>query len=212
MTKQRRDSNEIDKIRESIIERAVDIINTDGFSHMTMRKIASRTGMSATNLYNYFSNKDEIYIHILIRGFRLMYDELNSASERVTDPLERGKNFVKTYLMFGIKNFNYYEIMFSPALPKYTDYVGTPMEGLAGIEMDYSRKIIELSVGVVSDILKLRDPYDPAEVERRMIEVWSMLHGMISLYNSKMITYVLSRPVDTYDSIVEDLLQYIIKE
>jgi AcrR family transcriptional regulator len=209
MTKQRRDSTEVEKIRESIIERAVDIIRTDGFSHMTMRKIASKTGMSATNLYNYFSSKDEIYIHILIRGFRLMHEELNAVFESDHDPLQRGKNFVKTYLMFGIRNYNYYEIMFSPGLPKYADYVGTPMENLAAVEMEYSRKIIELSVKAVTDILKLRENFDPAEVERRMIEVWSMLHGMISLYNSKMIDYAISRPVDTYDAIVEDLLNYI---
>jgi AcrR family transcriptional regulator len=209
MTKTARDSKTIDKIKESIIARAVDIINTEGFNRMTMRKIASKNNMSATNLYNYFSNKDEIYINILISGFKHLYEKLKSACDETNDPLERGKKYITAYLSFGIENYNYYEIMFSPALPKYNDYVGTPLEELAAIEMDYSKKIIELSVDAVLAVLKTQKTIDPAEAERRMIEIWSMLHGMISLYNSRMIDYVISKPVETYEKIVDDLLGYV---
>lgn len=209
MTKTPRDSKEIDKIKEAIIARAVDIINAEGFSHVTMRKIAAKMDMSATNIYNYFSNKDEIYINILIRGFRLLYETLKSIYDEEGEPIEKGKRFIMAYLSFGIKNYNYYEIMFSPSMPKYADYVGTALETLAGVEMDYSKKIIELSVNAVAAVLKSQGFVDPGETERRMIEVWSMLHGMISLYNSRMIDYVITKPVDTYETIVDDLIGYI---
>lgn len=209
MTKTARDTKTIEKIKESIIARAVEIINAEGFARMTMRKIASKNGMSATNLYNYFSSKDEIYINILIRGFRLLHERLISVFDEHDEPLVRGRKFIMAYLTFGIQNYNYYEIMFSPALPKYNDYVGTPLEKLAAIEMDYSKKIIELSVAAVGDVLKKQKRVNAAETERRMIEIWSMLHGMISLYNSRMIDYVIMKPVDTYEMIVDDLLGYI---
>lgn len=209
MTKTARDTKTIEKIKESIIARAVEIINAEGFARMTMRKIASKNGMSATNLYNYFSSKDEIYINILIRGFRLLHERLRSVFDEHDEPLARGRKFIMAYLTFGIQNYNYYEIMFSPALPKYNDYVGTPLEKLAAIEMDYSKKIIELSVAAVGDVLKKQKRVNAAETERRMIEIWSMLHGMISLYNSRMIDYVIMKPVDTYEMIVDDLLGYI---
>jgi AcrR family transcriptional regulator len=209
MTKTARDSKTIENIKETILRHAIDIINTEGFQRMTMRKIAAKNNMSATNLYNYFSNKDEIYINILIRGFRLLYDNLKAAYDSENDPVERGKSFVKAYLSFGIQNYNYYEIMFSPALPKYNDYVGTPLESIASIEMDYSQKIIDQSILIIVDVLGMKNAIDPAETERRMIEIWSMLHGMISLYNSRMIDYVIKKPADTYDKIVDDLLSYI---
>lgn len=209
MTKKARDSKTIDSIKETILTRAIDIIKKEGFQRMTMRKIAAKNNMSATNLYNYFSNKDEIYINILIKGFKLLYENLNKAYESQKNPIERGKSFVKAYLTFGIENYNYYEIMFSPALPKYNDYVGTPLERLAAIEMDYSQNIIDLSVSTIVEVLGKNNALDPAETERRMIEIWSMLHGMISLYNSRMIDYVIKKPVETYDSIVDDLLSYI---
>jgi AcrR family transcriptional regulator len=211
MTKTPRDIKEIEKIRELILERAIEIINADGFSGMTMRKIASRMEMSATNIYNYFSNKDEIYINILIRGFKMMYENLQSVYDEHSDPVERGKKIIQAYLFFGIQNYNYYEIMFSPALPKYNDYVGTPLENLASVEMGYSRNIIDLAMASVSDIMRQNKNNKPAVIEMRMIEVWSMLHGMISLYNSSMIDYLTAKPVNKYESIIDDIVNLVTK-
>jgi AcrR family transcriptional regulator len=211
MTKTPRDIAEIEKVMESILEQAVGIIAAEGFPGMTMRKIASRMEMSATNLYNYFANKDEIYINILIRGFRMLYENLKRVYDGTADPFERGKKIIHEYLSFGIRNYNYYEIMFSPALPKYTDYVGTPHESLASVEMGYSKQIIDLSMDAVSDILKSNPANTPAVVEMRMIEVWSMLHGMISLYNSRMIDYITPKAEMEYESIIEDIVNLVTK-
>lgn len=209
MTKTPRDIKEIEKIRESILEKAVEIINADGFKGMTMRKLALRMDMSATNLYNYFSNKDEIYINILIRGFKMLYEILKSVYDAGVNPLERGKKIIQSYLAFGIQNYNYYEIMFSPGLPKYADYVGTPLENLAAIEMGYSKKIIDLSMDAVADVMRQNKNSRVDGNEMRVIEVWSMLHGMISLYNSRMIDYITKKPANKYESIIDDIINLI---
>ncbi|TFH41324.1 MAG: TetR/AcrR family transcriptional regulator, partial [Chrysiogenales bacterium] len=198
MTKAPRDAVEIEKIRDAIIEAAVAIIHKSGFQMLTMRKIAARMGMSASNLYNYFANKDEIYITILIRGFRLLHDELIQVTEGEPDPLERAKRFISTYLAFGIQNYHYYEIMFSPALPKYADYADSPLEGLARVELEFSRKIIDMALGAIGRIMENEGNADRNEGIRRMIEIWSMLHGMISLRNSKLIEYVVADPDAIY--------------
>jgi AcrR family transcriptional regulator len=211
MTKTPRDIKEIEKIREQILERAMEIINAEGFTGMTMRKIASRMEMSATNIYNYFANKDEIYINILIRGFKMLYETLQSEYDAHQDPIQRGKKIIQSYLFFGIQNYNYYEIMFSPALPKYNDYVGTPLESLASVEMGYSKKIMDLSISAVSDIMSLNKNSRPEINEMRMIEVWSMLHGMISLYNSTMIDYLTTMPVSKYEAIIDDIVNLVTK-
>ncbi len=208
MTKTPRNIKEVEKIRESILDRAVEIINEDGFKGLTMRKIAVRMEMSATNLYNYFSNKDEIYINILIRGFRMLFENLKAVYDAHPNPIERGRKIIHSYLSFGIQNYNYYEIMFSPGLPKYADYVGTPLENLAAIEMGYSKKIIDLSMNAVSDVLR-HDKNGKDGNEMRMIEVWSMLHGMISLYNSRMIDYITPKPVNKYELIIDDIINLI---
>ena len=145
----------------------------------------------------------------MLEAIENLYGLLKSASDSSADPIERSRRFIRAYLSFGIENFNYYEIMFSPSLPKYNDYVGTPHEALASVEMDFSRKIIGLSVEAVAGVLNSRKDNVSGNVERRLIEVWSMLHGMISLYNSKMIDYVIEKPVTTYESIIDDIIHYI---
>ena len=209
MTRPARHAAEIDRVREDIIARAVELITAGGFAGMTMRRLAAMMDMSATNLYNYFKSKDEIYITILIRGFKDLYGRLSAARGRGTDPVSGARELITEYLSFGMENYNYYDIMFSPSLPKYNDYVGTPYEELSRVEMDYSGKIIELTFQVASAVMQGFPDTGPEVVERRLIEVWSMLHGMIHLKNSTLASYVVTNPQDVYEKIVDDIFQMI---
>lgn len=206
MTKPPRDAAEIEKIREAIIEAAVTVMHGSGFQGLTMRKIAFAMGMSATNLYNYFSSKDEIYINILIRGFRLLHEELGRAREADVPPLEKALRFIKSYLNFGMHNHHYYEIMFSPDLPKYDDYKGTPLEALANIELEYSNKIIELAMETVESVMQFLHVDDIEAARLRMIEIWCTLHGMILLRRSTLVEYVVDDPDPFFDQIVNTIL------
>jgi hypothetical protein len=206
MTKPPRDAGEIDKVREAILDAAVEIMHGSGFQGLTMRRIASSMKMSATNLYNYFSNKDDIYIHILIRGFRLLYEDLRLASEKDDMPLEKAKAFIRSYLHFGMHNHHYYEIMFSPDLPKYHDYIGSPFETVAKIELDYSEKIIALAMDIAGNVMKFLHVDDLEAVKIRMIEIWCTLHGMILLRRSNLVGYAVDNPEQLFDQIIENVL------
>lgn len=206
MTKAPRDAAEIEKIREAILDAAVEIMHGSGFQGLTMRKIASEMGMSATNLYNYFSNKDEIYIHILIRGFRLLYEDLRRAFDNDEPPMEKAMGFIKSYMDFGMQKHHYYEIMFSPDLPKYMDYIGTPLESVAKIELDYSEKIIALAMEIAASVMTILRVDDIEATRLRMIEIWCTLHGMILLRRSNLVGYAVSDPDTFFDQIIDNVL------
>lgn len=206
MTKPPRDAAEIEKIREAILDAAVEIMHGSGFQGLTMRKIASAMEMSATNLYNYFSNKDEIYIHILIRGFRLLYEDLRRAFDTYELPLEKAMGFIKSYMDFGMQKHHYYEIMFSPDLPKYMDYIGTPLESVARIELDYSEKIIALAMEIAASVMAILRVDDIEATRLRMIEIWCTLHGMILLRRSNLVGYAVSDPDKFFDQIIDNVL------
>lgn len=55
-----RDHTEIERLKGRILDSALDIIIHVGMDGLTMRKLAAKMGMTAPNLYNYFSGKDEI--------------------------------------------------------------------------------------------------------------------------------------------------------
>ena len=62
---------QVSATREKILDTAADIISETGFQSLSMRRIGARVGMTAANLYNYYSNKDEINIAIRMRAGRM---------------------------------------------------------------------------------------------------------------------------------------------
>ncbi len=51
-----------------------------------MRKLGRRMNMTAKTVYNYFVNKNEIYLHLLTKGFELLYADILAAHKTHSDP------------------------------------------------------------------------------------------------------------------------------
>lgn len=207
--KKARDSKEVEGVRERILEAALGVIIQDGFPAFTMRRLASRIGMTAPNIYNYYKNKDELYITLVIRGFEMLHAELTAVCDRTADPRQRAVDLARAYLAFGLQHSRYYDIMFTYPTPKYHDYIGTPLEKLSETEYRISMDIVRLALEVVTAFLGT--PTDPADetVLMRFIAAWGMLHGMISLYNSKIVSYTTPDPEAMYEKLITEFLRLL---
>lgn len=53
------------EVREKIIESGKILFKENGFSKTSMRKVAERSNISVSNIYNYFKNKDELFLKII---------------------------------------------------------------------------------------------------------------------------------------------------
>jgi len=208
MTKPARAEDDVKKIKNVILENALQIIIKDGYSSFTMRGVAKKSKMSATNLYNYFSNKDEIYISLVIRGFQKLYDSLNSVYISNLDLTSKAKKMIEEYLEFGFNHAHYYDIMFTTKTPKYNDYVDTPFEKLAAIEMELSMKIKKIVEELVGELLPEKNIKTVKNMQIKVVEIWSMLHGIITFYNNGLINYVVSNPKSFYKSVVKDIFTF----
>ncbi len=219
--KSARDEKVIEEIRQRILDAALEIIVAEGFNSFTMRRLATAIKMTAPNIYNYFSNKDEIYINIVIRGFRMLHCIIKETTERNVEPFERIRVIAQEYVTFGIKNPQYYEIMFVSSTPKYQDYIGTSFEALSEIEYKISMEIVALVMKAgytfYDSIEKESRSADvpemtPEKAERKMVQLWSMLHGMVCLNNSRIIPYVLDDHDTAYPEILDDALNSLFSE
>jgi AcrR family transcriptional regulator len=196
--------NENKKNRDKKLESALDIIIAKGLGGLTMRGIAKQTGMTAPNLYNYFSNKDEIYIHIVIRGFEMLYADLKAVCDFHDDKTRRLKAMIDTYMDFGINKPRYYDIMFTRPTPKYNDYVGTPLEKISEIEYKISMDIAALALNTASEVI---GPSAGDEIlTQRLVQIWSLMHGMITLHNSQVMGYVAQSPDKVYKKIIDEFI------
>jgi len=209
----KRSPKEIEAVKISILETALEIIAKDGFDHLSMRKLASRIGIAAKTIYNYFSNKEEIYIMVLTRGFEIMYEKAIETGTVYDDPSEKFAALCREYVRFGITNKNYYNIMFNLDVPKYTDYLGTPLEPAAYQEKTTALKLAELGLGLLSDVTRSSGQFPDTDIPYLLLKLWSQLHGIVSLYNSRVMQEVSDQADQALKRMTDDLIApYITRE
>jgi AcrR family transcriptional regulator len=197
----------IESTRGRILDTALDIIIKEGFHNLSVRKIASRLGVTATTIYNYYTNKDEINLMIRIRGFEKLYDLLTKRSALFDDIDGKFKAMVCAYIEFGLTNPSYYDIMFNLHTPKYLDYVGTDIEPLAHTEKQNALKCLSLFMEPISNYIPSKGKRKDQFVLYQVVKSWSDLHGIVTLCNSRLFHEVL---VDV-DSFVEERSSDMIK-
>jgi len=206
MPKTARNPEDIEAAKERILDTALDIMCEDGFQYLSMRNLAARLGMTAANIYNYYSNTDELYLPIQTRGFELLYDQFSDICNSFNNPMDRLRGMIKAYLAFGISNADYYDIMFTRNTPKYTDYVGTKMEPVALFEKQTALKVADITTKVIAQIVEVNHCLPLDDARYRTIQLWTALHGIVSLYNSRVLQEVDEHTDEVIERIVEDLM------
>lgn len=190
MTKPARPKKEIDSIKKAILHGALSILSEEGYGALTMRKIAARTGMTAANIYNYFHSKDDIYLELVIQGFGLLHGSLKTAIETPGAPVDRIRDIMDAYYGFSKEYGQHYDIMFTLPTPKFNDFLGTDLEGKARVEMDLSDRIVAMLTDAVAEIFGGTEGFSRGEAAVRMIEAWTLIHGLVSLGKSRVLQYV----------------------
>jgi AcrR family transcriptional regulator len=190
MNRRARPREQVEMIKERMLEGALAIIVENGYAGLTMRSLAAKTGMTATNIYNYFASKDDIYLALVIRGFQILNTHLTDACVSESDPERRGLAMARAYYTFGVREGHYYDIMFTLPTPKYNDYLGTALEQTARVEMELSQNIIDMSLAAFRDAAGSEPPPEES-IRKNLVKLWSFLHGLITLSRSRIIGYVI---------------------
>ncbi|HEY9161382.1 MAG TPA: TetR/AcrR family transcriptional regulator [Desulfomonilia bacterium] len=192
--------------RERILKEALFIINEEGYTNLSMRKLARRLGFTAKTIYNYYSNKDELYLMVLIKGFSDLAEEFRKADRSSADPLKKFRAAVHAYVKWGIENKHYYNIMFSMDTPKYSDYRGTAMEPVAERQNRVALEIPEIAVSILNAVAEKTGRFPARETPFHLLQIWSTLHGMVSLYISRV-----TLEVRNIDKAIDWILDEVVK-
>ncbi|MCU0596507.1 MAG: TetR/AcrR family transcriptional regulator, partial [Desulfobacterota bacterium] len=62
MPKVTRSSEEIEEVKDQILDEALSILVMDGYDGLSMNRLGAGMNMTAANLYNYYGNKNELLI------------------------------------------------------------------------------------------------------------------------------------------------------
>lgn len=206
MPKEQRSPEEIEAVRQEIMEHALTIIVSDGFDGLSMRKLAGRLNIAAKTIYNYFHNKDEIYLYLLIRGFTDLLKFFQKSVKEEMAPYDRLRGAVKAYIEFGLDQSNIYNLMFTWHFPKYNDYVGSPMEVVAAEELAAALNCAEFFYAILARCAG--EDFDPQqkEIRRLLIPIWSQMHGFVAGINNTLLDYLDEKPLALKNRIIDQIV------
>ena len=153
--------------RAQIISAARRIAELEGWSNVTVRRLADEISYSQPVLYAHFENREGILGAVAIEGFQ----ELGLALEKARKRVRRGstiESVASAYLEFAVSSPALYEVMFSLSLSVPFGDAATPPE----LRFAFSQ-FLELFQGQGSK----------SEVISELF--WASLHGIAELTRTK---------------------------
>ena len=175
-----------------ILDAALDILACDGYEGLTMRKLGQKIGASATKIYLYFVNKDEVYLSVGIEGYRQLCASLRQAVEAARGGEARLDAFLRTYLEFAWSHPAFYEVMALQKIPMQADYAGTPMEAAARQKYEAGMEVFLLTRKVLEDYLNEKGYTPPVSRDAAAFSVIVFLNGLLNTYYNKLAHTVFS--------------------
>jgi AcrR family transcriptional regulator len=166
-------------LKNALIQAGMEILAEEGAGALSLRKVASRAGVSHAAPYAHFSDKQSLIAAISTEGFRQLYARIGAAI--AANPHEPASQLVEvacTYVQFALENRAYFKIMFSGILDQedaYPDFV------------EISHKNFEQLINLVGDC-QAAGLLRPGPVDVLALSVWSLVHGFVALLLERQIS------------------------
>ncbi len=155
---------------EAILGATRDLLAEKGLQGLSMRTLAQRVGVSATAIYHYFENKDELVRRVVESGFQ-RFGEYMEEAQRVhaKGSLERVRAVGEAYLQFALENHAYFRVLFSLEHPDPHSLDDLPEGGGYGL---LRQAVVDaMDAGTMRTI-------DP---DLMVMFLWSLTHGLLTI-------------------------------
>ncbi len=163
-------------LREEILEVSKDLLLSQGFSKMSMRRIAKRADVTATSIYLHFKNKDDLLLALVEESITRLNRSLRDALDPNAGPVEQLDALAHAYIRYALENPKEYEIIYMvrpEEMPKY------PKEKFQQVRDSYELLAGVILEGKKNGALEVDDPLLSAYT------LWAQIHGIVSVILSK---------------------------
>ena len=160
-------------LKEALLRAALELIAEKGPAGFTFADAARWAGVSPAAPYRHFRDRDELIANVARRGFELFGEALTKAwDEGRPELMAAFDRLGRAYLDFAKHQPAYYSAMFEAGVPLDTD--------------PQLRAASEVSFGVLrgaaENLVALRPPQGRPPALMVALHVWSMTHGIASLF------------------------------
>ncbi len=150
-------------LRRAVLDRAVQIIATDGPEALSLRALAADLGVSHTAPRHHFVSRQGLLTAVAVEGFR----ELAARMNRVGDDGGSFLDIGVAYVAFAIDRPAHFTVMFTPTLLDQTD------PGLTSA-MDATFALLRRGVDELPGPAR-------EDAAAAVIASWSLVHGLATL-------------------------------
>jgi AcrR family transcriptional regulator len=153
-------------VKQSILDAAIKIAGREGWTSVTIRKIADEIEYTPPIIYEYFQGKEDLFRELVYSGFRIMQKDLPVLDKKEQDPKAFLIKISHGHWKFAVENSSLYQLMFSLERP-------TPNE-----EMSKGMKVIKEKFGQIAK--------EGDDIHEIMFSWMCLLNGTISflLFNN----------------------------
>jgi len=158
------------EMRQKILDAAMHMFLDEGYNKTSIRNIAEMIEYSPATIYLYYKDKDELLYAVQ----KMAFDKLLETFDQEAidpDPMVRLAQICRSYVHFGLKNPELYDLMFIIRAPMNVDEKIHQTNGrdCFTIVFDCLQQCME------KNLLRFDDP------RVGILSIWSMGHGLVSL-------------------------------
>ncbi|HJQ45897.1 MAG TPA: TetR/AcrR family transcriptional regulator [Amycolatopsis sp.] len=157
-------------LRTRLLDRAGELLSTEGAKALSLRKLATDVGTSTTAVYSLFGSKPDLVNALYAEGFQRFGARMEAVGH-TDDPVEDFVRLGLAYRDSALADPHLYSIMFTKAVPGF----------------EPSAEATELSQGTLAPLVetvrraietgRFRDT-DPKAIA---VSAWGIVHGLVSL-------------------------------
>ena len=149
----RRTKEDAEKTRRKIVEVALQLFSSNGYTNTTLAKIATEAGFSRGPIYWHFNNKDELFEEVLSFSQQPLADLINQARGELEHPLSAIHEFAEQWLRLLVDN-RWHRQSFEILLNK-TELTST-MERTLKRERKLTRDVVSVLTNLVTQAQQQR--------------------------------------------------------
>lgn len=159
-------------LKNALIRAGIEILEREGAGGLSLRKVASRAGVSHSAPYAHFADKQALIAAISTEGYRMILERIEAAAApHGEDPQRQLLEVAWAYLQFALDDPAHFRISLSGAVEREKDYPALVQASQEGFTT-----ILRIVEACQRDGLLEGTP-----VEAAAVSVWSLVHGLASL-------------------------------
>ncbi len=183
MSTAERRQEEKEQRRQEIIEAAEKVFARRGVDKATMADVADESRLSRGLIYFYFKDKEALYLAVIFRATKALYERFVEAVSDGESGLEKIKSLGKAYVDFHHSSPNYFDALSD--FESRTVNLDAPHQGEMECLLEGS-KVLRLMESVIEEGIQdgsirsdLGDPMSAA------VALWGFTHGVIQITANK---------------------------